>query len=73
MSVSYLVAVYSVLGRPGGDRDGIRLAAAVALTVSILTSLPEHTHKHMIRMKSFVLITGNHTYFQGEKRKENTH
>lgn len=46
MRVSYLVAVYSVLGRPGGDRDGIRLAAAVALTVSILTSLPEHTHTH---------------------------
>lgn len=39
--VSYLVAVYSVLGRPGRDGDGVWLAAAITLTVSILSSLPE--------------------------------
>lgn len=38
---SYLVTVYGVLGCPGGDGDGIWLAAAVSLTVSIFPSLPE--------------------------------
>lgn len=41
--VFYLVAVYGVLRRPGGDGDGVWLAAAVALTVSVLASLPEQT------------------------------
>lgn len=44
MRVSYLVAVYGVLGRPGGDGDGVWLAAAVSLTVSIFASLPAQTH-----------------------------
>lgn len=42
--VSYLVAVYSVLGCPGCYRDGVWLAAAVSLTVSVFTSLPAETH-----------------------------
>lgn len=41
--VFYLVAVYGVLRRPGGDGDGVWLAAAVALTVSVLASLPGQT------------------------------
>lgn len=42
--VSYLVAVYSVLGCPGCYWDGVWLAAAVSLTVSVFTSLPAETH-----------------------------
>lgn len=41
--VSYLVAVYSVLGRPGSYGDGVWLAAAVSLAVSVFTSLPANT------------------------------
>lgn len=46
--ISYLVAVYSVLGRPGGDGDGIWLAATISLTVSIFTSLPEHNQNERL-------------------------
>lgn len=42
--VFYLVAVHGVLGRPGGDGDGVWLAAAVALAVSVFASLPEKRH-----------------------------
>lgn len=37
----YLVAVGRVLGRPGGDGDGVWLAAGVAQTVCVFTGFSE--------------------------------
>lgn len=53
--VFYLVAVYGVLRRPGGYGDGVWLAAAVALAVSVFTSLPEQTRNITILILSLVL------------------
>lgn len=71
--VSYLVAVYSVLGRPGGDGDGVRLAAAVSLTVSIFASLPAQTHDQnemssvlrSLANTTLMLQMGQHVYNDG--------
>lgn len=62
-TLSYLVTVHCILRGPGGDGDGIWLAASIPLAVNILHSIPAGRREK----KTGVGVGGNHCGFRAHK------